>query len=257
MPRKHRHGKNRQPSPPSPSGPAPPVMAKLSRGEIALLLVSSFLSLASVRGNDPWVVVPMLVIAWIAFLYVCITHQGSKRWRAGAAIGGTVVLLALGLRITLAESAAVPRSTGRIYVGPAADQLVQLAATEPASKKLDLLTMTINSDPERLERFKKDEETFRVYRGNWLRAQIEIMWIRAINNTASAALDDLTYDNGFEVFGTTTENNTVQCRFTNEWQARVVQHRAGETVKVDGRILIVTKIFSSGWVTLGNCELVQ
>src|ERR1700690_4273157 len=67
--------------------------------EIAVLVIGTALALGSLRAEDPYVIVPMLVVSWVAFLYICGTHEGPWYWRLGVAALVTSSLAAIGGRL--------------------------------------------------------------------------------------------------------------------------------------------------------------
>ena len=77
-------------------------VAKLSRKEIAVVVGTTAVALASVGGIDPWIVLPMLVVTWAALIYLCLTHEAPMKWRFTAAIVVSVVLAAVAARVTMA-----------------------------------------------------------------------------------------------------------------------------------------------------------
>lgn len=65
---------------------------RLSFKEGLLLTIGTALALGSFKTGDPWVVVPMLSIAAIAFVIICVIHPGRRLYRS---VFGAAVLLVL------------------------------------------------------------------------------------------------------------------------------------------------------------------
>lgn len=55
-------------------------------------MLGSVLSLITLRPSDPWIFVPALILAWLAFLYVAYYHEGSQVEKWVFRIAVTVVL---------------------------------------------------------------------------------------------------------------------------------------------------------------------
>ncbi len=72
-----------------------------------------------------------------------------------------------------------------------------------------------------------------------------------VDDTIDSTLGEMTYEGGLELGGMVSENRFLSCKFTNAWKSTVVQHRVGESVKLDGRILNVSR----HTIQLGTCEL--
>src|ERR1035441_8872483 len=86
----------------------------LERKDLLLLIPATFLALAGLGPEDPWILVPCLALSWLSFLAICWFHNGRRKWRVLIAIGITVVLLFVGsrrLHLGIAESptAATPK----------------------------------------------------------------------------------------------------------------------------------------------------
>jgi hypothetical protein len=54
---------------------------RFSPKEFVVVLTGVLLAIAGVFADDARIVYPCLVISWIAFIYVCFIHSGSRRWR--------------------------------------------------------------------------------------------------------------------------------------------------------------------------------
>jgi hypothetical protein len=70
----------------------------LSLKEVLVIVASTALALGSFGSNDPYVVIPMLIISGVAFVALCVGHQGSPRWRTTSAIFILIVLAFIGWR---------------------------------------------------------------------------------------------------------------------------------------------------------------
>jgi uncharacterized membrane protein len=71
---------------------------RLTRKEWVTLIFGTALALGSFKSDDPWVVIPMLVISGCAFVLLCVWHQGSIPLRALAATALVIVLIFIGWR---------------------------------------------------------------------------------------------------------------------------------------------------------------
>ena len=71
---------------------------RFSAKEIGVLVVATALAIAGIAVEDAAIVFSGLFLSWMALLYLCITHPGSRYWRAGIAIIVTSGLALLGLR---------------------------------------------------------------------------------------------------------------------------------------------------------------
>jgi hypothetical protein len=71
---------------------------RFGRKEILVLIAGTALALGSFRSDDPLVVIPMLVLAAIAFILLCFWHEGSRSGRGIAAILLMILLTFIGWR---------------------------------------------------------------------------------------------------------------------------------------------------------------
>lgn len=72
---------------------------RLEKKEIFLLIPATLLALAGFGVDDPWIVGPFLTLSWIAFLLICLVHDGSHAPRIIFAVTITVVFSLLGVRL--------------------------------------------------------------------------------------------------------------------------------------------------------------
>jgi hypothetical protein len=54
-----------------------PDRSRPSKGDVLTLVAAASLALAGLKASDPWVVLPMLAISWVAFLCLCLIHARS------------------------------------------------------------------------------------------------------------------------------------------------------------------------------------
>ncbi len=64
---------------------------KFSLKDLLVIVAATALALGSIKAEDPWVVIPMLALSGIAFMGLCIGHEG--RWQTRSAIGAVLVIL--------------------------------------------------------------------------------------------------------------------------------------------------------------------
>jgi hypothetical protein len=70
----------------------------LERKDLLLLIPATFLALAGLGPEDPWILGPCLALSWLSFLAICWFHNGPSKWRILVAVGITVVLFLIGSR---------------------------------------------------------------------------------------------------------------------------------------------------------------
>jgi hypothetical protein len=71
---------------------------RFSLKEVLVIIAGTALALGSFSLDDPWVVIPMLLISGGAFLALCIWHHGTPFWRICVAIAVVVALTFIGWR---------------------------------------------------------------------------------------------------------------------------------------------------------------
>lgn len=71
---------------------------RLSKKEGITLAIGSAIALWSLKVDDPWVVVPMLTVSALAFVLLCVWHEGGVIWRAMIACVLVGVLCFIGWR---------------------------------------------------------------------------------------------------------------------------------------------------------------
>lgn len=71
---------------------------RFSLKEALLLIAGTALSLGSFKLDDPWVVIPMLSLAAIAFIAMCAIHSGRWFYRVGISLIVILILLFIGWR---------------------------------------------------------------------------------------------------------------------------------------------------------------
>jgi len=91
---------------------------RLDRKEISVLVIGTALALGSFRTEDPLIVVPMLGVSWIAFLYICATHEGRIYWRVGIAGAISLILAAIATRLFWAPIVNIFLNLQTWYLGP-------------------------------------------------------------------------------------------------------------------------------------------
>jgi hypothetical protein len=84
----------------------PPSVASRSRvsltlKEVLLLIVASALAIGSLKGDDPWIVLPMLGVSAAAFVVLCVIHEGRRLYRIGVAVSLICVLSLIASRLFL------------------------------------------------------------------------------------------------------------------------------------------------------------
>ena len=70
----------------------------LTRKEWVTLIFGTALALGSFKSDDPWVVIPMLAIAGVAFVVLCMWHHGRIAWRVPVAGALLFILAFIGWR---------------------------------------------------------------------------------------------------------------------------------------------------------------
>lgn len=73
-------------------------MLRLGTKETILLGAATLLALAAMAISDPWVFFPCFGGSWIAFVLLCILHEGRPWLRALCAVALTLVLAVIGWR---------------------------------------------------------------------------------------------------------------------------------------------------------------
>jgi hypothetical protein len=71
---------------------------RFEKKDIALLIPATLLAVAGLGPDDLWVVGPCLFISWIAFIVICIIHEGPRSARAIVGVVITVALFGVGYR---------------------------------------------------------------------------------------------------------------------------------------------------------------
>jgi uncharacterized membrane protein len=95
---------------------------RLSVKEILVITAATGFALATFRLDDPWVVIPMLLVSGIAFLVLCIRHRGKLSNRIALAVVILGVLGFIGWR-TL-------RNLSRVQNHPTTITTIQQNATD-------------------------------------------------------------------------------------------------------------------------------
>jgi hypothetical protein len=98
---KKRHRAKKRPPPKSKPPEFPPAQNKLrlSKKEMLLGGIGTAVSLASLRANDPYILIPLLAFSSLCFSLLCWLHEGSKLARTLTAFFISMVLALVGLRI--------------------------------------------------------------------------------------------------------------------------------------------------------------
>jgi hypothetical protein len=68
---------------------------RFSPKEITVMLIGTVLAFAGLFVDEPQILFPCLIISWLAFIYICVTHVGSKGWRSGIALSIAAVYVLL------------------------------------------------------------------------------------------------------------------------------------------------------------------
>jgi hypothetical protein len=71
---------------------------QLTAKEVLLLIPAILLALAGLRADDPFILVPSLLLSWAAFMWICAIHTGSRKWRALTAFVITAGFCFIGAR---------------------------------------------------------------------------------------------------------------------------------------------------------------
>ena len=133
---------------------------QFSQKEMAVLIISTALSVGGVRSSDLWVSLPMLVIAWGAFLFICWRHQGSWKSKLGISAVLTVVLGVPAVRIVYDVVSAVQPSTIGQYVRAWADKpAFELDDVQASNALFALMITDENHDPVIVKQLKAQPQT--------------------------------------------------------------------------------------------------
>jgi hypothetical protein len=99
---------------------------RLSLKERLVIVASTALALGSFSSGDSYVVIPMLTVAGIAFVALCVQHHGSMFWRTASAVLFLSVLVFIGWRVLRkpSESAAQPVNIDQKAVGSDCSNIV-------------------------------------------------------------------------------------------------------------------------------------
>lgn len=62
------------------------------------MVIATLLALSGVVAGDPWIVLPCLFLSWAGFIYLCVAHEGSRRFRIATGVVITLVLSFVSLR---------------------------------------------------------------------------------------------------------------------------------------------------------------
>lgn len=71
---------------------------RFSIKDVLLTVVGTALALGSLKAEDPWVVIPMLLLAGATFIVICALHAGRPTHRLGTAIAILLILAFIGWR---------------------------------------------------------------------------------------------------------------------------------------------------------------
>jgi hypothetical protein len=66
--------------------------------EVLLTVLGTALALGSLKAEDPWVVIPMLLVAAAAFVILCVLHAGPPIYRFSVASAIVLILVFIGWR---------------------------------------------------------------------------------------------------------------------------------------------------------------
>jgi hypothetical protein len=84
---------------------------QLSTEEKLLMIFGTGLALASLKADDRWVVIPMLLVASVSFIVLCVLHQGKPLTRTFTALSLVCVITFIGWRDLRKGSTAATQGT--------------------------------------------------------------------------------------------------------------------------------------------------
>ncbi len=109
---------------------------RFSPKELASIVIATVLALASLFVDEARVVFPFLSISWLAFVYICVTHTGSKRRRSVIALSITAGYVVLALHV---HSRTLERERDDVW------QKLTASASTPSSEDLSFSTFTVKN----------------------------------------------------------------------------------------------------------------
>jgi hypothetical protein len=127
---------------------------RLSRKEWVTLIFGTALALGSFKSDDPWVVIPMLTIAGVAFVLLCRRHHGRIVWRVLVALALLCALVFIGWR----DLYHVPKETGGSSPAPPQPTINQTSTGSDCSNLAAGSDSQIKCEAER-ERHEKDKNS--------------------------------------------------------------------------------------------------
>jgi hypothetical protein len=71
---------------------------RFGKKEFAVLIGGTLLALAGIGVSDPWIFFPCFGGSWLAFIWLCILHEGKRLWRSIVGIIITASLSLIGWR---------------------------------------------------------------------------------------------------------------------------------------------------------------
>jgi hypothetical protein len=71
---------------------------KFSLKEFLVFVIGTALALGSLKSGDPWVVTPMLFLAGLAFIALCVRHEGKPIVRVLVGLVMVALLVFIGWR---------------------------------------------------------------------------------------------------------------------------------------------------------------
>jgi hypothetical protein len=110
--------------------------------EVLLTVSGTALALGSLKAEDPWVVIPMLSVAAVAFICLCVLHDGPRLYRIGVAFVIVLVLLFIGWR-DLRHTAIQDRP---VALSPLPPSINQTATDSPCANQVAQSGSQINCD---------------------------------------------------------------------------------------------------------------
>jgi hypothetical protein len=111
---------------------------KITLKEGLLILAGTALALGSFKSDDAWVVIPMLSLSGVAFVWLCLGHQGIWAWKIMAAVLTVAILFYIGWRdLRRPQELQYPHvvATARSFPQPAASTRIIPTPSETSKSK--------------------------------------------------------------------------------------------------------------------------